>query len=165
MARDLISLSDARRRTKASSALAIAGEGRIIAAAVDGFPSCVNNSPARQEDSTCWDGMHLSAEAALVSQAAMHGTSLRGSTVYCWPMLNSSHDASLLIAAGVLAIVEPDYQIPVSREDARRLIRSMAAEAGVLLVRVEDGAIFGAHYETCGENLSEPSNAPESSPN
>jgi len=163
MTRDLIGLSATRRRTRASSALA-KRDGQIIAAAVDGFPPCVNNSAARQEDPTCWDGMHLSAEAALVSHAALHGNSLRGSTVYCWPMLSSCHDASLLIAAGVSVIVEPDCQVPASREEARRLIRSMAAEAGVLLVKEQFDAIFGAQYETCGENLSEPSHAPESPP-
>jgi hypothetical protein len=162
MARDLIGLSATRRRTRASSALA-RRDGQIIAAAVDGFPPCVNNSAAREADFACWDGMHLGAEAALVSHAALHGTSLRGSTVYCWPMLNSCHDASLLIAAGVSVIVEPDYQIPASREDARRLIRSMAAEAGVLLVREQFDAIFGAHYEICGEHQLEPSHAPKSS--
>lgn len=162
--RDLVGRSATARRTRASAALA-EREGRIIAAAVDGFPPCVDNSAARQKDPAYWNGMHLNAEAALVCHAALHGTSLRGSTVYCWPMLNSANDASLLIAAGVAVIVEPDYHVPMSREADRLLIRSMTFEAGVLLVREAFDAILGAHHETCGEHSSDLSNAPAHSSN
>lgn len=162
--RDLTGLSATRERTKTSAALAVR-EGRIIAAAVDGFPPCVNSCASRQRDPIYWEGMHLNAEAALISHAALHGISLRGSTVYCWPMLNSCHGTSLLIAAGVSVIVEPDYHVPASREHIRQLIPTIAAEAGVLLVRQEFDAIFGAHCESSSDQLFSTPPASTSPPN
>lgn len=169
--RNLVCLSGATKRVRASAALAIRGTGltremsQILAFAVDGFPSCVNFSPARQKSSVWWDHMHMNAEAALVSTAARQGTSLNGATIYCWPILSSCKDAALLVASGASVIVEPDCHIPFAQEGERQLISSMCGESGVLLVRETFDAIFGAHYDSPGEHLSDPSHASKSSPN
>lgn len=147
-ARDLIRFSNTKKRVNSSAAVAISFDGdRIIGTAVDGFPKGVSSSTPRQQDPDCWEGMHLDAEHRLVASSAKHSSPLIGASVFCWPMLSSAAAAALLIDAGVRVIVEPDYLIPSSRQSDRQLIRSMAAEAGVSLVKVPMDANLGAQNE------------------
>ena len=75
------------------------------------------------------------AEMNIIAQAAFHGTSLRGATVYCTNQ--PCHlCAMLLINAGVVRVV---YSHPYPDEAAVRLFE----QAGVALEGKDDGAVSG----------------------
>jgi hypothetical protein len=150
--RSLVRLSVTRKRSTCSAALARRGD-RLLACAWDQVPPGVAPAAARQRDPAIWDAMHHSAEAALVAQASRHGICLAGAACYLWPMLTSAAGAALLISAGCTVLVEPDYPVPLARERDRQLVREMASEAGVRMVRTPISATFGTHFDSHGEHL------------
>lgn len=123
-------------------------EERPVLASADRFPGSVRDTMARRRHLPTRQGSLLSAPAALVAQAAAHGLSLRGSTCYLWPLLDSAHSAALLIQAGVSGLVTLDLPCPSRLLDEMALVRQMAAETGLLLEAVDPPTFFDPCAET-----------------
>lgn len=113
----------ARRSTCTRRAVGavIVRERRILATGYNGsppgFPHCTEEG-CLMVDGHCVRTIH--AEMNAVVQAALHGVSIRGATVYCtsFPCI---HCAKVLIGAGVEAVVYRDpYDDPLAAEFLRQ---------------------------------------------
>jgi hypothetical protein len=133
MAHAALAATKSTDRSFRSGACAVR-EDRLLVSASNGFPAQVHISGARRKDSLTRHVLQLSAPSLLVSQAAAHGVSLRGSDVYIWPMLEEAPSAALLANARVGRVFLPgDVPIPSRLEDEMRLTRIVLAEVGIRL--------------------------------
>jgi len=97
------------------------------------MPGSVKDSQARRRDTASRLGMLLSAERALVADAARSGVSLTGSSCFLWPLFTDASSVALLIHAGVRELLMLQLDIPSRLSGDHALIRAMASETGVLL--------------------------------
>lgn len=137
-----------------SGACAVRAE-RLLAAACDRLPRTSLDTGTRRRHRATRAAMRLSAPAALLAQAARHGVSLGGATVYLWPMFESAHDAAMLIEAGCVSLYSLDLPVPSRLEDDMLSIRHMVAECGVHLCLVDPAMIsdtFGVHSDRHGSH-------------
>lgn len=137
-----------------SGACAVRTE-RLLAAACDRLPGTSLDTGTRRRHRATRAAMRLSAPAALVAQAARYGVSLVGAAAYVWPMLESAHDAALLIEAGCISLYSLDLPVPSRLEDDMLSIRHMVAECGVRLTLIDPARIgdtFGVHSDRHGSH-------------
>ena len=109
---------------------------RILAQGYNGLPSGVSDSEARLMDRETRLAMTVHAEANCICHAANNGVSLIGSTIYVWPLMTCSHCASLLIQAGIVKVVVPNFVEPQRWQDSFERARTMFIEAGVSVSRI-----------------------------
>lgn len=114
-----------------SGAVTCRGNDRFMAAASSGIPRHVRSSSARSKDPKLRPLFTLSAEGRMIAAAANQGRCLDGSICYIWPAITSAADVSLLIDAGCIAIVTPDFQPPSRLHLDLQVAREMTLEAGV----------------------------------
>lgn len=132
--------SSCLRAGRAVGAVAVMA-GRIVATGYNGAPAGVQNCldrdfclrtkmgvPSGQRHELCY-AVH--AEANVITQAAKHGTSLKGASLYCTHQ-PCSLCAKLIINAGIKMVC---YEHPYPDDLASALLE----EAGVVVVRY-DGA-------------------------
>ncbi len=109
---------------------------RILAQGYNGLPAGVSDSEARLMDRETRLAMTVHAEANCICHAANNGVSLIGSTIYVWPLMTCSHCASLLIQAGIVKVVVPNFVELQRWQDSFDLARTMFIEAGVSVSRI-----------------------------
>jgi dCMP deaminase len=110
---------------------------RVLGTGYNGFPKGVADLPGRLGDRGEKLLRTVHAEANIITHAARHGVSLEGSTVYVWPFLPCSNCCTLLIQAGIVRVVAPNFPIPDRWEASFALSRSMFNEAKVNLTLVD----------------------------
>lgn len=112
--------------------VAVRGD-RLLIGSSDHIANGVRDTIARRRNSLTRPAMLLSAEQAVIADAAANGISLCGSTFYVWPLLSSAAAVAQLIHANCMAVITPDFTVPSRMEDDYQLIREMTSESGVLL--------------------------------
>jgi len=142
-------------------AVAAPAPGRILCSSWDGLPPSVRDTKIRRREDR--SSTHLSAAMALICSAASRGIALEGSTCYLWPILDSAHSLSLLIASGIRAIVDLDLPCPARMADEMLLAAQIMAESGVQHRRLspsvallKEAVTLGGHVETHGIQATSP---------
>lgn len=126
---------------------------RLILGACDGPPGAVLGSMARRRSPHLRRRLILSAEQSLVATAAFHGVSLQGASCYVWPLVTDATSVAALIHAGCAHLVVPAFDVPARMESDLQLIRTMAAEGGMLLSFLDPPPLadrFDAHSDSHG---------------
>jgi len=134
-------------------AIAAPTPGRILCSSWDGLPPSIKDTKARRREGIDRSAVHLSAAAALVCCAAARGVALEGSTCYLWPILDSAHSLSLLIASGVRTIVDLDLPHPARMADEMLLAAQLMAESGVQHKRLTPSVALRKEAVTLGGHV------------
>ena len=89
--------------TKVGSCI-VDSRNRIVSVGMNGFPRRVEDTPARINDRVLKNRItvHAEANACLFAER-----SIRGCTLYVWPMPPCSACAALIIQAGIFRVVAP----------------------------------------------------------
>lgn len=110
---------------------------RILGTGYNGFPHGIADLPGRLSNRGEKLLRTVHAEANIIAHAARNGVGLDGSTVYVWPFLPCSNCCTLLIQAGIVRVVAPDFPIPDRWEESFNMSQSMFQEASVELTLLE----------------------------
>lgn len=109
---------------------------RILAQGYNGLPAGVADSDTRLKDRDTRLAMTVHAEMNCVAHAAQNGVSLIGATMYVWPLMTCSQCASMLVQAGIIKVVVPDFVEPQRWQESFDLARTMFIESGVAVHRI-----------------------------
>jgi len=109
---------------------------RILAQGYNGLPAGVADSDTRLKNRDTRLAMTVHAEMNCVAHAAQNGVSLIGATMYVWPLMTCSQCASMLVQAGIIKVVVPDFVEPQRWQESFDLARTMFIESGVAVHRI-----------------------------
>ena len=132
-------------------AVAVGGQGQILAQGYNGFPRGVDDSERRLHDREIKYKFVVHAEQNCIYNATLNGTSLNGADLYVHGLPVCSECAKGIIQVGIknVFICHPAEIAPIW-QDAYKFTKQMFKEAGVSAVRHD------FHTEEIIDVVSEP---------
>lgn len=113
----------------------IVKDQQIIATGFNGFPRGVEDAEERLNDRPTKYRFVVHAEENAILQAARHGVSIKGATLYCWCDVPCERCMASLINAGISRIVCLNRETPeMTKRWPRDVTYAMIKEAGVELI-------------------------------
>ena len=123
-------------------AVIVNADNEVVSIGFNGFPRGIHDSPRKLNDRTTKLAMTLHAERNAILFAKQ---SLKGCTIYTWPMHACSECAAMIIQAGFWRHVTMAHN-NARWQESWNIARDMFNEANVNVIMVEED-LLGEHHE------------------